>query len=260
MEFGPKSIFGRTLEDPQQQDVVVAAAPLAPARSIPHDRGERLPHRLRRSSSRIVETGGRIVLGGLIAAIGTTISLWLAYLVWTRGLHEGLVIMLIGSGLLALFGFRRLGRGIYQLAATVTPEASLEIDVEELHPGDRVRIFVVQPGPADLEDLAVALMCETSVREIVDGNPSGLNQPPRRVKHWETLTTVNPVFREERVRIPRGKRYEKEVVFSVPADCECSAASDVRRYEWSFEIEGRPRLWPDFVDRYPIVVRPRTVR
>lgn len=261
------SLFRRSLDE-SAEAVPSTTGPSDPIDALRRERGERLPFRFVRSAPRGAESVFMIVaglIGGVLFAAG---PVWLLYRFFAVGDFDKLrVALFLISGFVALFCLKLAGRGIGQLVASRTPEPHVECDSEELRPGARVRLHLVQPGPARLEEWIVTLTGTRTIRKMVVTEWSARNDDgvidddlPRRnvnVPAWTSeIDSFITILREETLHLRRGERFEKEIVVDVPADARPTTKTKDFKFDWVIEVEGRPPLWANYVDRFPVIVRP----
>lgn len=225
-------------------------------------RGKHLAYRLERPISRRAEAMFFLTIGGVLAPLGTAGILWSAYrLLSGREFSWGPPAVALISAFAALLGYGFGWSGVRTFLASRMPDPVLEIDRDELHPGDHVELHFTQPGPAQLEEIFVTLRCDksvlvTSVEKAADGEV--LYRGAVKTQQWETsIVRVISILRETNVALERGERLERQLFFEVPEDVEVTVSTRKLRFEWQFEIEGRPADWPSYVDEFPIVVRRR---
>lgn len=260
MDEAPRSIFGRTVDELPDDDL---ARPDIPAQPIEHPRGERLRFRLQ-TASRAVSGSAGALAGAAVAAAGSICVVAAIYLMFAYGPAGLYVAIAVVGGFVAVSGFGILIAGIGRLASSRTPAAIIEIDREELRPGESVRMLVIQRAPADLESLTVSLACERSVLRMVTIREEWIDEndrrhPAVRVPRWDSsMLRSERVFREENLTVRSGHDFEREMTFRLPEDLEASASSKNQRFEWYFEVDAVARTAGSYTDRYAIVVRPRS--
>ena len=143
----------------------VAAHPMV-AYALPP--GQTLRFTLPRDLPRAAESTIDVVLGAIVAALGSAGVLWVLGNFWkTADISYASLLGFLFCASIGWYGYKSIGRGIYVLLGSLTPVPVLEIDRGELRAGEEFRLLLIQPGPVRLDQIDVDLV--GIERVVLDG-------------------------------------------------------------------------------------------
>ncbi|MFN7973960.1 MAG: hypothetical protein U0166_16715 [Acidobacteriota bacterium] len=96
------------------------------------------------------------------------------------------------------------------------------IERQPLTPGEKALLRVVQPGPLELKDYVVLLICEEATD---DGTTS-------RRRYLQFLLTTGPI------RIPFGNPLDRVLSMDIPATARPSSATPGSEVDWKLVLRG----------------------
>lgn len=116
--------------------------------------------------------------------------------------------------------------GIAGLLGGLLPKSSrpprIHIERQPLTPGDRAMLRIVQPGPLELKDYVVLLICEEATD---DGTTS-------RRRYLQFLLTTGPI------RIAWGSPLDRVLTMDIPATAAPSSKTPGNEVDWKLVVRG----------------------
>jgi hypothetical protein len=198
----------------------LALRPVAPVALPGLDAGDALAVRLR------PELTGRQAAGCLaaVAIAGTAgVVAFFAFLVRSRSLLSG-----DGLTTLALFAAAVDGFVIYHLVRTLRglglPDPVVEIEREPLHPGEKARLLVRQPGPARFDAFRVSVLCE--------------EQGGRGTRQSHRKQLVN----KQGVEVALAGDLVESLTIEIPADASTSLKELQTIVTWKIVVQRKRKL------------------
>jgi hypothetical protein len=152
-----------------------------------------------------------------------------------------LMVPFVMAGAWTLFA---LGKQI--LMTSVVGTTRMEVSQHPLFPGGRYEGFMSQTGRLQVRWLQVQLVCE---EQAIYQQGTDTRRATARV-HRETL------FGERKIDIDRGRAFETQFSFTVPASAMHSFLATHNAVQWALVVRGRLARWGDIERRFPIYVYP----
>lgn len=149
------------------------------------------------------------------------------------------------GGAFALVALLLLLVALHQLVSRVTNRmTTVEVDTDQLTPGEDVQFFFRQPGPASFESLRANLIGEETWWEGAG----------KRRHHKSASLGTWHFFDSGAFEVGRFAPFEQMALLRVPADIPVSGEHEGRTRSWKIEIWGKVRAGADFHHSFPILV------
>ena len=197
--------------------------------------GAHLRYSLSRHGTRGAQIGCTLFLAIILGGIGGGILYFGA-----RAEKDAGVAWVFG-GVFALVGLMLLYSAVHQMFALKTPETTVEIDTDRLHPGAEIVLYFRQPGPASFESLRANLVGEERW-----STGSGKH----RRHHVEQLGVFH-LYDSGPFEVDANRPFEDTVTVKVPG---VPRAVEGRSEHWQIEVWGKVKGRADFQHVFPIAV------
>lgn len=147
----------------------------------------------------------------------------------------------LAVGIWAAIGFVRQAMRLSAFGPTI-----LEISEFPLRPGEKVGVFLFQPGRFRFKLLEVLLVCE----EVATYTQGTDIQTERRQVVQERL------FRHRGVQVTPKAPFETQFEFELPPGAMHSFSSSNNQIQWKIVVQTLAKGWPQFEQVFPVVVSP----
>lgn len=171
------------------------------------------------------ELSGRQAVGCVSAAVAVTtagVVAFFGYLIESHRLFDGSNLTTLAFVVLGIDAFL-----IYHLVRFIRtlrlPEPIVEIGREPLRPGDSVRLFVRQPGPARFDSFNVSVLCEEE------------GQKGTRQSHRRQLVSRKDVV------LARTADLSETVTFEIPPDAQLSLRQLQTIVSWKIVVKRKTK-------------------